>query len=83
MEPGSSRLLHTQGVVTKTSRSAQYSGWKNLVQNGYMAMRPVVPKSLATTINKLNSSGEACLHVILRMGEILHHLRNPGTMIPL
>ncbi|CAJ1328016.1 unnamed protein product [Effrenium voratum] len=45
-------------VVTKTSRSAQYSGWKNLVQNGYMAMRPVVPKSLATTINKLNSSGE-------------------------
>ncbi|CAJ1449598.1 unnamed protein product [Effrenium voratum] len=46
-------------VVTKTSRSAQYSGWKNLVQNGYMAMRPVVPKSLATTINKLNSSGES------------------------
>eukprot|EP00913_Durusdinium_trenchii_P030356 g28436.t1 len=28
-------------VVTKKSRSEQYSGWKNLVQSGYMAMRPV------------------------------------------
>jgi len=46
-------------VVTKKSRSEQYSGWKNLVQNGYMAMRPVVPESLAKTINKLNENGES------------------------
>lgn len=46
-------------VVTKSSRSEQYSGWKNLVQNGYMAMRPVVPESLAKTINKLHDTGES------------------------
>ncbi|CAK8994540.1 unnamed protein product [Durusdinium trenchii] len=46
-------------VVTKKSRSEQYSGWKNLVQSGYMAMRPVVPESLAKTVNKMSSSGES------------------------
>ena len=44
-------------VVTKKSRSEQFSGWKSLVQNGYMAMRPVVPQSLFKTINKMHENG--------------------------
>ena len=52
------RGVRSSGVVTKKSRSEQYSGWKNLVQSGYMAMRPVVPESLAKTVNKMSSSGE-------------------------
>lgn len=46
-------------VITKSTKSEQYSGWKNLVQNGYMAMRPVVPESLTKEVNKLNQSGAA------------------------
>jgi len=51
-------LGDSKRVVMKKTRSEQYAGWKSLVQNGYMAMRPVVPESLAKAVNELNQSGE-------------------------
>eukprot|EP00930_Biecheleria_cincta_P000897 TRINITY_DN10208_c0_g1_i1.p1 TRINITY_DN10208_c0_g1~~TRINITY_DN10208_c0_g1_i1.p1 ORF type:complete len:557 (+),score=60.26 TRINITY_DN10208_c0_g1_i1:56-1726(+) len=38
-------------IVTKTSVSARYSGWKQLVTKGYDNMRPLVPVSLVDFVN--------------------------------